>query len=141
MSAGTGVLHAEHNRGGSTLRLLQVWLFPDRQGLDPGYGDHRFAWEERRNRWLLVAAGPGDDAPITVHQDARVSALELDAGRDLGLRLGPDRQAYLLQVEGSSSVGGVDLDERDALEIVGEDVVVAARTTSHIFVIEMARPA
>lgn len=139
MSAGTGVLHAEHNRGTTTLRLLQIWLYPDEEGHAPAYGDHRFAWEDRKNRWLLLAAGPGGDAPVTVHQDVHVSAVELDAGRDIGLRVAPDRQAYLLQVEGSSSVNGVDLDERDALEIVGEDVVVAARTTSHIFVIEMPR--
>lgn len=141
MSAGTGVRHTEHNGGARTLRLLQVWLFPDREGHQPSYGDRRFAWEERRNRWLLVAAGPDGGAPIEVHQDVHVSAVELDAGRDIGLRVGPDRQAYLLQVEGSSSVNGVDLDERDALKIVGEDVVVAARATSHVFVVEMARPA
>jgi hypothetical protein len=35
----------------------------------------------------------------------------------------------------------VELDERDALEIVEEDVVVKAATTSHVFVVEMARPA
>lgn len=141
MSAGTGVLHAEHNRGAKTLRMLQIWLIPDEKGHQPSYGDRRFLWEERKNRWLLIAAGPRDDAPITVHQDVHVSALELDAGLDIGLRVGSDRQAYLVQVEGSSSVNGVDLDERDALEIVGEDVVVAARTTSHDLVIEMARAA
>jgi hypothetical protein len=141
MSAGTGVLHSEHNRGDVVLRLLQLWLYPDARGHEPRYGDHSFAWDERRNRWLLIAAGPGGGAPVTVRQDAHVSAVELDAGRDIGLRVGPERQAYLLQVEGSSSVSGVELDERDALEIVGEDVVVAARATSHLLVVEMARTA
>lgn len=50
------------------------------------------------------------------------------------------RQAYPLRVEGSSRVDGVSLDERDALEIVEEDVVAEAVTTSHVFVVEMARP-
>ena len=106
MSAGTGVWHSEHNRGDETLRFLQIWVFPDEKGHEPAYGDHRFAWKEREDRWLYFAAG---------------------------------RQAYLLQVEGSSSVGGVGLDERDALEIVAEDVVVKAATTSHVFVMEMAK--
>ena len=75
-----------------------------------------------------------------VHQDVRIAGTELEAGRRLALPVAAGRQAYLLQVEGSSRVGGVDLDERDALEIVEEDVVVEAVTTSHVFVVEMARP-
>ena len=59
MSAGTGVLHSEYNRGDKTLRFLQIWLFPDEKGHEPAYGDHRFDWEARRNRWLAdrVRAG------------------------------------------------------------------------------------
>jgi quercetin 2,3-dioxygenase len=141
MSAGTGVLHSEYNRGDKTLRFLQMWIFPDEKGHEPSYGDYRFDWEARRNRWLQIASGPGGQAPITVHQDVQVAAVELDAGRELGFAVGPGRQAYLLQVEGGSVVNEVELDERDALEIVEEDVVVRAATTSHVLVIEMARPA
>ena len=55
--------------------------------------------------------------------------------------MGPGRQAYLLQIEGSASVNGVELDERDALEIVEEDVVVKPSATSHLLLIEMAKAA
>jgi redox-sensitive bicupin YhaK (pirin superfamily) len=140
MSAGTGVLHSEHNRGDETLRLLQVWVFPDRKGYEPAYGDHRFTWDEREGRWLGIASGDGT-APVSVHQDVHIWAAEIGAGRELSLPVAAGRQAYLLQVEGSSSVGGVDLDERDALEIVEQDVVVKAVATSHVFVVEMAKPA
>ena len=141
MSAGTGVLHSEHNLGDKTLRFLQIWIFPDEKGHEPAYGDHRFDWEARKNRWLLLASGPGGGAPVTIHQDVRISAIELAAGRESGFAVAPERQAYLLQIEGASSVNGIELDERDALEIVAEDVVVTAATTSHLLVIEMAQPA
>lgn len=143
MSAGTGVRHSEHNRGDTVLRFLQIWIIPDEKGHEPSYGDHRFAWEDRRNDWLLLATGPGGDAPITVHQDVHISVAELDAGCQIDLKVAPGRQAYLLQVEGSSGIGGTQLDERDALEIADEDedVVIEAHTTSHLFVIEMAKPA
>ena len=74
MSAGSGVLHSEHNLGDKTLRFLQVWLFPDEKGRAPAYGDYRFDWEARKNRWLLIASGPDGGAPVTIHQDARISA-------------------------------------------------------------------
>jgi quercetin 2,3-dioxygenase len=139
MSAGTGVLHSEHNRGDQTLRFLQVWMFPDAKGHEPAYGDHRFGWDERVDRWLTIASGEGT-APVTVRQDVHGYAAEVSAGRELALQVAAGRQAYLLQVEGSSSVNGVELDERDALEIVEEDVVIEAATTSHVFVVEMAKP-
>jgi redox-sensitive bicupin YhaK (pirin superfamily) len=137
MSAGTGVLHSEHNLGDRTLRFLQIWIFPDERGHTPAYGDHRFDWDARRDRWLTLVSGPGGDAPISLHQDVCISALELEAGREIPLRVAPGRQAYLVQIEGSSYASGVELGERDALEIVAEDVVLAARETSHFLVIEM----
>jgi quercetin 2,3-dioxygenase len=140
MSAGTGVLHSEHNRGDETLRFLQIWIFPDAKGHEPAYGDHRFAWDEREGRWLHVAAGDGS-APVSMHQDVHIQVAEIQAGRTLSLPVAAGRQAYLLQIEGSSSVGGVELDERDALEIIEEDVVVKAATTSHVLVTEMAKEA
>jgi redox-sensitive bicupin YhaK (pirin superfamily) len=141
MSAGTGVLHSEHNLGDQTLRFLQIWIFPDEKGHEPAYGDHRFDWETRKDRWLPIASGPGGDAPVTIHQDVRISAVELGAGHEIGYAVAPDRQAYLLQIEGASAVNSVELHDRDALEIVAEDVVVKAATTSHLLLIEMARPA
>jgi redox-sensitive bicupin YhaK (pirin superfamily) len=42
MSAGTGVLHSEHNFGKDLLRLLQIWIFPAENGLQPNYGDYSF---------------------------------------------------------------------------------------------------
>ena len=114
MSAGTGITHSEHNRGEEVLRFLQIWVFPDEKGHRPDYGDHRFPWEARKNQWLLMVSGDGGEAPVKLHQDAGISALELDAGREIGYAVRPGRQAYLVQIEGASSINGIDLRERDA---------------------------
>ncbi|MGB4585785.1 MAG: pirin family protein, partial [Rectinemataceae bacterium] len=66
MTAGTGIYHSEHNRGTATLRFLQMWIFPDRKGYVPNYGDHRFAWEDRINRFLLLAGGAEGEAPVKI---------------------------------------------------------------------------
>lgn len=38
MTAGTGVIHSEHNASKTnSLRLLQIWVFPDKKGLPPSW--------------------------------------------------------------------------------------------------------
>jgi redox-sensitive bicupin YhaK (pirin superfamily) len=139
MSAGTGVRHSEHNRGSGILRFLQIWIVPDRQNHEPRYGDHRFVWEDRKNRWLPLVSGTEGKAPIRIHQDATISVLELDPGREIVFPVGEGRQAYLVQIEGSSEVNGIELGTRDALETVAEGLTIRAQNLSHFLVIEMGR--
>ena len=73
MSAGTGVLHSEHNRGEETLRFLQIWVFPDEEGHAPSYGDHRFAWGATTQPVAAPRRGAGraragHDPPGRAHQ-------------------------------------------------------------------------
>jgi len=37
MTAGTGLMHSEHNPGPAPCRLLQIWIEPSRTGLAPSY--------------------------------------------------------------------------------------------------------
>jgi redox-sensitive bicupin YhaK (pirin superfamily) len=139
MSAGTGVRHSEHNRGSGILRFLQIWIVPDRQNHEPRYGDHRFVWEDRKNRRLPLVSGTDGKAPIRIHQDATISVLELDPGREIAFPVGESRQAYLVQIEGSSEVNDMELGTRDALETVAEGLAIRAQNLSHFLVIEMGR--
>jgi redox-sensitive bicupin YhaK (pirin superfamily) len=140
MSAGTGVLHSEYNHGQTPLRFLQIWIFPDQSGYSPNYGDFRFAWEDRADRWLPIATGCANGlnpAPIKIHADINMYAAALSKGRSLPFEIAPTRQAYLVLIEGGLVVGEVRAAMRDALEITGEDIVVAASEHSHVLIIEM----
>lgn len=139
MSAGTGVYHSEHNLGEEVLRFLQIWIFPDEKGHKPNYGEYKFGWEERKNKWLHMVSGKQGDGAIKVNQDVNIAALELDQGSELGYLVGGDRQAYLVQIEGSSDINGVDLNERDAMEIVEENITIRAQERSHVIIIEMKK--
>ncbi len=139
MSAGTGVRHSEHNAGDQTLRFLQIWIQPDRKGHTPDYGDRRFEREQRLNRWLLLASGSEGEAPFRLHQDASIRVIELEKAREIGFDLAEDRQAYLVQIEGTATINGVQLQTRDALEVVGEPLAIRADEPSHLLLIEMAR--
>lgn len=139
MSAGTGVLHSEHNRGDVVARLLQIWIMPDGKGYKPQYGDRRFEAKDRHNQWLHIVSPISGSAPIQIHQDANIHVLELDAGKSIDFEVKPGRQAYLVLIEGRSDINGQDLVMRDALESVEETLRIEARENSHYLVIEMRK--
>lgn len=139
MSAGTGVWHSEHNYGDCTARILQIWLYPDRLGHIPQYGDYKFDWEHRHNKWFHIVSSADGDAPIKIHQDANIYVLELEEGKTIEFPVSKNRQAYLVQIEGSSSINETILEAKDALEIVEEELHTTAKTTSHFILIEMRK--
>lgn len=137
MSAGTGVYHSEHNLGTKLSRFLQIWIFPDKQGYKPTYGDFEFSWDDRKNKWLHMVSGKEGNAPIKVNQDTNIYSLELDKGNEISFPVQKGRQAYLVQIEGSSLINHLELVDRDALEIVEEDILIHANETSHFLILEM----
>lgn len=142
MSAGTGVVHSEHNFGDDTLRFLQIWILPDKKGYKPNYGDYRFELEERDNRWLSLATRYGNqhtEAPINIHADVNVYASVISAGNTLDFEVAEGRQAYLVLIEGEADINGIGMKMRDGLEIVEENITITPSKTAHVLVVEMAK--
>lgn len=142
MSAGTGVTHSEHNIGDETLRLLQIWIMPDRAGHTPNYDDYQFALEDRSNRWLPIASSyenAGSAAPVRIHADVNLYASIVSEKSTLTFEVAENRQAYLVLIEGAADVNGIGLSERDALEIIEESITINATQPSHILIIEMEK--
>ncbi len=139
MSAGTGVFHSEHNLGESVARFLQIWILPDKNGHKPNYGEYRFQWDERKNKWLNIVSSKQGHASIKVNQDVNIFVLELEEGNEMDYSVKADRQAYLVQIEGKSIVNGITLNERDSMEIVEEDIKIKAEVLSHFIVVEMRK--
>jgi redox-sensitive bicupin YhaK (pirin superfamily) len=137
MSAGTGVTHSEYNLGKETLRFLQIWIFPDKKGYAPNYGDHRFDWADRENNWLhLVSGSVESQAPIHIHADINAYATALSKGGEMIFNVPRDRQAYLVLIEGAAQIGEYSLSSKDAMEIVVQDITIKAEEPAHILVIE-----
>ena len=139
LSAGSGILHSEHNLHPSQdLRLLQIWILPPKKGLDILYGSYKFKEEERKNKLLNIVSSKDGNAKIQLYQDVNFYVSELDAGKSLNYQLGQNRQIYFVQIEGTSIINEVQLDYGDAIEIVGESTLhIKAVTNSHLLFIEM----
>lgn len=139
MSAGTGITHSEYNHEDTPLRLLQLWITPDKKGHHPTYGDYHFEWEARHNEWLHMASDVHGDAPITLNQDVNVYTILLDEHNSADINVAVGRQAYLVQIEGFSKANEIALKEKDSLEIIEDHLHIEATHDSHFIVIEMKK--
>ncbi len=128
MSAGTGVLHSEFNHSPSEqVHLLQIWILPERKGIEPSYEQKEFARPSKLNRLRLVAAPGGEEGAVTIHQDARLYASILEQEKTVRHELGKGRYAWLQVASGEVSLNGTTLKAGDgaaveheaALEITG----------------------
>lgn len=141
LSAGDGIAHSEHNwHKSQDLRLLQIWILPPRQGLDELYGSYRFKEEDRKNKLLHIVSPQEGDAKIKIYQHVDFYVSELDAAKSVDFTVKNDRQIYFVQIEGTSRVNGVELEDGDAMEIVNESALhIEALTDSHFLFIEMPK--
>jgi len=141
ISAGNGIYHSEHNlQKSQDLRLLQIWIFPPKKGLDVQYGSYRFQANERKNKLLNIVSSQDGNAKIKLYQDVNFYVSELDAETSLNFNIEQNRQIYFVQIEGTSMINKVQLDDGDAMEIVDEsNLHIKALTGSHFLFIEMPK--
>ena len=142
MRAGSGVQHSEFNPSSDEIvHLLQIWILPDAQGLQPGY------WQKTvpvmRGKWSLLvspdAAHDASDEALHIHQDARVSSALLDGDEILDYPLVAGRRAYLLVARGSLTANGIALDAGDALMFSDEAMVeLSTGDNAEVLLFDMA---
>lgn len=70
MSAGTGVVHSEYNNTKNELKLLQIWLFPNKQNVTPRYGQVSLNLADRKNKFQQILSPNINDEGVWIHQDA-----------------------------------------------------------------------
>ncbi len=140
MSAGTGLTHSEYNLGEELLRLLQIWIIPDKKGHSTNYGDLAPIWDSRVGKWLNIVSGEQGRGLTKIQQDASISVTFLDKGKTLEYEIGKDRQIYLVQIEGESRLNGNIMRERDGAEIYDttEKIALTARTDSHYLIVDLS---
>ena len=136
MTAGTGVLHSEFNHSQEEeLHLLQIWIYPERNGLEPGYEQTRFEREQKLNRLRLVGSRDGRDGSVTIHQDVNLYASVLEAGNELSLELHGNRKLFVQLIKGAVSVNGQLLSAGDGAALEGEKVLEFAATREAEFLV------
>jgi redox-sensitive bicupin YhaK (pirin superfamily) len=121
MSAGTGIRHSEYNASREeAVHFLQIWILPERDGIDPGYEQKAFGPAERTDRLRLVADRHGTDGALTIHQDVKLYATTLTPGAALDIPIAAGRYAWLQVVNGTVQASGESLAAGDGLALAEE---------------------
>ncbi|MFJ9916360.1 pirin family protein [Actinacidiphila glaucinigra] len=151
MSAGTGILHSEKNDSWKLtgapehkdpVHFVQMWVFPDEQGIKPGYEQLDINDELARGGWVTVASGMDrdrDERAISIAQKhAALQAARMSPQQTLALPTAPFAHLYVAKGEVALEGAGL-LAKGDAVRVTGAEGqrVTAGAEGAEVLVWEM----
>ena len=142
MSAGQGVQHSEINGSNDAyLSLFQIWIVPNKRNVEARYGQKHFSASERKNKLQTLVTSIDEDtsSALQIHQDAKLSRLDLDREKTLDYSLKSENHGvYILVISGDITVGEHKLETRDAIGISEvKDFSIAAHQETELLLIEV----
>ena len=140
MSAGSGIHHSEFNHSkADPVHFLQIWIVPERGGLEPSYEQRAFTDAEKRGRLRLVGSPDGRDGSVIIHQDVDLYAGLFDDGESARLSLRRGRKAWVQVARGDVVVNGEPLTAGDGVAITDvETLDIEGRQDAEVLVFDMA---
>lgn len=122
MTAGTGIRHSEYNHSHHhDVHLLQIWIIPDKDNLQPGYEQKPIKTE--LNKFILLASNQGENGAVKINQNAELYVAYMTAGEKLNYRMRKTRRAWLQLIKGEVSINGIALSAGDGLAITAETML------------------
>lgn len=138
MSAGSGVTHSEYNLEDEKTTLYQIWIEPNKQDVQPQWGQMNFPKEPVTNALNLVVSGNKEDNVLFIHQDAQIYAGRLNTGTLIKHYL--KKPAYILASDGVMSINGQTLKKGDGAQIDEPiNLNIEALEPSEILIIEVPK--
>jgi redox-sensitive bicupin YhaK (pirin superfamily) len=119
MTAGSGIWHLEGNNSDKPIRYLQIWLRPNKMGIQPKYDAYQFDPEDKLNKFAAIASQKG--SPIVIQSDAIVTAGVFT--QSYTENLDPSRKYYLYVVSGTIKINGSESVEGDAYMFEQENLL------------------
>jgi redox-sensitive bicupin YhaK (pirin superfamily) len=140
MTAGTGITHSEFNPSATEpTHLYQIWLFPERKGLTPGYEQKSFSAVGRHDELRLVASREGAQDSLKIHTDAAIYLAQLNENGSVDFTITSGRYVWLQVLSGSVSVNGIVLSQSDGVAVSGEDsLTITGTQDSEVMLFDLA---
>ena len=141
MSAGSGIRHSEFNASKTEpVHFLQIWIEPERKGLEPGYEQKTFARSDKRGKLRLVGSRDGREGSVTIHQDVDLYATLLDDGGSVSHQLETGRAAWVQVAQGTATLNGEQLYPGDGVAVTEPGALTLTGTSqdAEILLFDMA---
>ena len=121
MTAGRGIRHSEFNPSKTEpAHLLQIWIVPEKDGLQPSYEQKSFPVAEKRGKLRVIASRDAQDESVRIHQDARLYVSLLKPGEEVAHEFGEGRHGWLQIARGAVELNGHQLAQGDGAAISAE---------------------
>ena len=138
MTAGTGLQHSEMNHRDEPVAFFQIWILPDKRGLEPSYDQKTFAPEQWRNNLLPIASDMAEDKAVRLNSEASIYRSRLDAGLEVSVSPALHRCQFLYLIKGKLAVNNQLAADRDQLRIKDErQIVVKAHNDCDFILIDV----
>ena len=140
MSAGTGVTHSEFNANkDKAVKLLQIWLFPNKKGVRPRYQQLSLKSMAVKNSFYQILSPNKSDQGVWIHQNAWFNLGEFDDERTLSYQLHSKRNGvYAFVIDGQANIQNQPLEKRDGFGLWNtESITISAQSKSKILLMEV----
>ena len=139
MSAGKGILHAEHNHSKTEpLHLLQLWILPRNKGNTPRWEQQTFDQAARRGRLLPVVSSGDVPGTLVIDQNATIYVSSLAEGQEVTHATEQTRKPYLFVIDGAVTVNGRAMNKGDQARIDHErKLEIVATADSELILLDL----
>jgi redox-sensitive bicupin YhaK (pirin superfamily) len=114
LSAGTGIFHSEMNGSQKEeVQFLQIWVLPEKLGIQPRYQQRQFERSFAKNSWQLLVSPNGVENSLFINQEAWFSLAYLSDGTLCYQRKRDSSGIYVFLVEGKVQINKEVFSKRD----------------------------
>ena len=114
MSAGTGIVHSEMNKGDKPCRLLQIWIAPLQKGLEPSYEQRHIEIDQD---WTPLLNPDPNQGAMAINRPVHLWRAQPKRGQQLTLPAQAGDTHWLQLINGSIQLGGLDGAAPETLQV------------------------
>ena len=140
MTAGRGIRHSEMNPSQTQpVHLLQIWMLPEKNGLEPSYEQKSFPESEKRGKLRVIASRDGREGSVKIHQDAQLFVSLLSPEQQVSYQFEKHRHGWLQVAKGAIELNNLQLQSGDGAAISEEQrLSIKATEESEILLFDLA---
>jgi quercetin 2,3-dioxygenase len=140
MTAGRGIRHSEINPSETDpVHLLQIWILPEKTGLEPSYEQKSFPDNEKRGKLRVIASRDGREGSVKINQDAQLYVTLLGSGDQVTHQFEKNRYGWLQVAKGAVELNGANLTQGDGAAISDEqNLTIKGTKDSEVLLFDLA---